>query len=195
MLVHRFQHDQSILALATTDAHIYAGTQGGEILVGMLNANVFAVALTILGLLSADLPAHSRASCTQWKRPCIVILAGQAVALLECSRSICQCKHYLLTEMLAVDTNQKSGLGAGLLQAPCINILCLRYRRYLLHCLLFHTRNSLPWLSKHINPGTSCNDRPTGQELTCLVVQSERLRVEASTKPRLSPVSTTRPLL
>lgn len=31
--VQRLQHDQSILALAVNDQHIYAGTQGGEILV------------------------------------------------------------------------------------------------------------------------------------------------------------------
>ena len=30
---HRFQHDSSILALAVTGKYIYAGTQGGEILV------------------------------------------------------------------------------------------------------------------------------------------------------------------
>lgn len=31
--VQRLQHDQSILALAVNDQHIYAGTQGGEVLV------------------------------------------------------------------------------------------------------------------------------------------------------------------
>lgn len=35
---HRFRHDKSILALAVTDRHIYAGTQGGEILVGFVDA-------------------------------------------------------------------------------------------------------------------------------------------------------------
>jgi len=54
-LVHRFQHDQSILALASTDAHIYAGTQGGEILVGTVDATSDSVALTVLGLLATDL--------------------------------------------------------------------------------------------------------------------------------------------
>jgi hypothetical protein len=85
VLCHRFQHDQSILALASTDAHIYAGTQGGEILVCSGNAMVNAVALTVLGFLLANLRACSRASCTQWERSCIVLLAGQALALLECS--------------------------------------------------------------------------------------------------------------
>lgn len=33
ILVHRFRHDKSILALAITSEVIYAGTQGGEILV------------------------------------------------------------------------------------------------------------------------------------------------------------------
>jgi len=83
--VHRFHHDQSILALASTDSHIYAGTQGGEILVGRVNATMAAPALTVLGLLTADLRTHSRASCTQWERPCAVLFAGQAVALLKCS--------------------------------------------------------------------------------------------------------------
>ena len=32
-LVHRMRHDKSILAIAVSDTHIYAGTQGGEILV------------------------------------------------------------------------------------------------------------------------------------------------------------------
>ena len=31
--VQRLQHDQSILALAVNNQHIYAGTQGGEVLV------------------------------------------------------------------------------------------------------------------------------------------------------------------
>jgi hypothetical protein len=31
--VHRFQHDQSILSLALTTSHIFAGTQAGEIIV------------------------------------------------------------------------------------------------------------------------------------------------------------------
>jgi len=31
--VQRLQNDQSILALAVNDQHIYAGTQGGEVLV------------------------------------------------------------------------------------------------------------------------------------------------------------------
>ena len=74
--VHRFQHDQSILALATTDAHIYAGTQGGEILVDVLNATIAASLLTVPGLLTADLRTHNRASCTQWECPCVVLLTG-----------------------------------------------------------------------------------------------------------------------
>lgn len=32
-LVHRMKHDKSILALAVSSQHIFAGTQGGEILV------------------------------------------------------------------------------------------------------------------------------------------------------------------
>lgn len=31
--VQRLQHDQSILALAVNGQHVYAGTQGGEVLV------------------------------------------------------------------------------------------------------------------------------------------------------------------
>jgi len=62
--VHRFQHNQSILALASTDAHIYAGTQGGEILVCSVSSIVAVLALTVSGLLSADLRTRSRASCT-----------------------------------------------------------------------------------------------------------------------------------
>lgn len=34
--VHRFQHDQSILSLALTTSHIFAGTQAGEIIVRVL---------------------------------------------------------------------------------------------------------------------------------------------------------------
>jgi len=83
--VHRFQHHESILALASTDSHIYAGTQGGEILVGKINATVATAVLTALGLFTADLRTHSRASCTQWERPCIVLFARQALAILKCS--------------------------------------------------------------------------------------------------------------
>lgn len=32
-LSHRLQHDKSILAIAVSSRHIYAGTEGGEILV------------------------------------------------------------------------------------------------------------------------------------------------------------------
>ena len=32
-LIHRFRHDRSILALAATEECLYAGTQGGDILV------------------------------------------------------------------------------------------------------------------------------------------------------------------
>lgn len=74
--VHHFQHDQSILALATTDAHIYAGTQGGEILVGVLNATMAASTLKVLGLFTPDLRTHGRASRTQRECPCAVLLAG-----------------------------------------------------------------------------------------------------------------------
>jgi di- and tripeptidase len=34
VLSHRMRHDKSILALAVSDRYIFAGTQGGEILVG-----------------------------------------------------------------------------------------------------------------------------------------------------------------
>lgn len=33
-LSHRMKHDKSILALAVSEHYIFAGTQGGEILVG-----------------------------------------------------------------------------------------------------------------------------------------------------------------
>lgn len=33
VLAHRMKHDKSILALAVSSEHIFAGTQGGEILV------------------------------------------------------------------------------------------------------------------------------------------------------------------
>jgi di- and tripeptidase len=36
-LVHRMKHDKSILALAVSAQHIFAGTQGGEILVYSLD--------------------------------------------------------------------------------------------------------------------------------------------------------------
>jgi len=45
VLSHRMKHDKSILALAVSSRYIFAGTQGGEILVRQLN-RVAAVKLT-----------------------------------------------------------------------------------------------------------------------------------------------------
>lgn len=44
-LSHRLQHDKSILAIAVSSRHIYAGTESGEILVYFGSASVSFVSL------------------------------------------------------------------------------------------------------------------------------------------------------
>jgi di- and tripeptidase len=44
-LTHRMKHDKSILALAVSGTSIFAGTQGGEILVGRSGVRVEARAI------------------------------------------------------------------------------------------------------------------------------------------------------
>ena len=73
-LVHRFRHDKSILCLTTGEQCIYAGTQGGDILVSMLKyyARIKRSQILPKGILVEDVGASLCVSSTQSQRAWIM---------------------------------------------------------------------------------------------------------------------------
>ena len=82
VLSHRMKHDKSILALAVSDHYIFAGTQGGEILVCRLGHRC-GIGLMEPGLQLGHVRAAQGHRGPQGQRARSVSVARQEAALLQ----------------------------------------------------------------------------------------------------------------
>jgi hypothetical protein len=151
LLAHRMKHDKSILALAVSWQYIFAGTQGGEILVSNTVEVVERLKLTRYGRFTASTRTSAEESSTRTK----------AASLDSACRKTRSCSFrapQIRSSMYGVDHMIKAytkvtGLVHIHLPAPLRVVVALRHRRHLLRRILVHPPHCLPRSTEYQHTG------------------------------------------
>jgi hypothetical protein len=169
VLAHRMKHDKSILALVVSSQYIFAGTQGGEILVSGDEVDLFVVILAKQGRSTASTRTSAGESSARTKAACWG-------SVYRRTKPCCFLARRTLSSMQVTAANTEGALVdiiLGLvhihLPAPLRPLVALRYRRHFLRRILVLPPHCISWsaeyqhTSKHgPRRGRSSADRDSG---------------------------------
>lgn len=88
VLFHKVKNQRSILSLLVNNGKIFAGTQGGEILVQRPErlSGLTAVLISLLGLVAENVPAAGMHCCSSWSCAWPLLVRRRKAALFLCWR-------------------------------------------------------------------------------------------------------------
>ena len=105
VLFHKVQNQRSILSLLVNDGQIFAGTQGGEIIVCSFSPRPKTFLNARLGLVVENVRAACAYCCSPWRGTWAVHICGWQAAVLLCWRCHRECMLLLAEQARAAKTD------------------------------------------------------------------------------------------